>query len=107
MKTPEILLAEAALTWFILQYIDTDKNGQKLLATHDDWQTKTGVSAKREYRSIVRNAMLILKRNAPESEVYQKAKTAWETYPVVYQDDYCRPRQIMPPMGAKTKAKHE
>jgi hypothetical protein len=105
MKTPGIILAEAALTWFVLHHIEQDENGQKLLATHDDWQSKTGANIKREYRSIVKNSMLILKQNAPESEVYQKAKTAWETYPAISQGDYCNPRQIMPPMGAKTNKK--
>jgi hypothetical protein len=105
MKSPEIALAEAALTWFVLRCIHEGEHKKKYLITHDNWQSGTGASMKREYRSIVRNAFLILKENAPESEVYKKAKIAWETYPVVYQNDYCSPRQVMPPMGAKTSKK--
>jgi hypothetical protein len=103
MKTPEILLAEAALRWFVLQDIQKGENGQKLLATRDDWQSGTGASIKREYRSIVRNAMLILKKNAPESEVYQEAKTAWETYPTVSHGLF-QPAPNHAPNGSQEKA---
>jgi hypothetical protein len=101
MKTPEILLAEATLTWFVLSgTMDDEWHGRgKVLATFDGWQIKE--HAAKLYCQMISNALKVLEQNTPKNKIYIKAKKIWETHYI----DIDILGETLPPMGAKTKSK--